>query len=279
MRFFFLFLLLLSVAGPAWADEPAFTRVVKSNTIRCGYFSWPPYITKDPNTGQLSGINYDVMEAVGKNLHLKIEWVAEIGVGEVVTALNAGKFDVMCASIWPDPARVRNLSLTDATFYSAVHAFTRAGDARFDGDLAKANHKDIKVAVIDGDVGQYLAAEKLPAAQIVALPQMVSGGELLMEVASKKADLVLVDRALVNDFLKTNPGTLREVKNIQAVRVFGEHLAVAPGEGRLRDMINIALGQLANDGAIADMTARYAREYKAEFYPPKSSVDMVPARP
>lgn len=255
-------------AAPAQADEPVFDRVMKSKTIRCGYFSWPPYIVKDANTGKLSGINYDVMEAIGRNLGLKVEWAAEVGVGDVAAALETGKADVMCASLWPNPGQMQNLSMTAPTFYSVGYAFVRAGDKRFDGDLSKADVKDIKVSAIDGDITQSLGIEKLPHAAIAALPQSASGSEVLLQLVTKKADIAFVDQGLVNDFMKTNPGTLRRVGGIPAVRIFGENLAVKRGEYHLRDMINMSIAQLTNDGVIEALTKKSAVHYSSQYLPP-----------
>lgn len=272
MRFFklFAFFMLVAVSAQA-ADQSAFDRVVSSKTIRCGYFSWPPYVAKDPNTGKLSGINVDIMEAIAKNLDLKIEWTGEVGVGDVATSLNTNKFDVMCATVWPSPGRVKNLTLTKAPFYNIVYAYVRTGDTRFDNDLNKANNKAIKVSGIDGDYSQDLSKEKLPNATQVMLPQMASGTEILMQVMNKKADIVFSDTSMVKEFLKANPGSLQQVKGIGPVRYFGEMLSVKRGETELRDMLDIAIEQLTNDGTLEALVAKYRKEYNATFFAPSKS--------
>ena len=170
---------IFAASSPAFADEPTFERIMKDKTIHCGYFEWAPYIVKDANTGKLSGINYDIMNAIGRNLGLKIEWTAAIGVGDVITALESNKMDVLCATLWPSPGQTQNLTLTSPTFFSVLKAFVRADDKRFDGDLGKANRKDVKVSAIDADITQAMAVEKLPDATIAALPQSASGSEIL----------------------------------------------------------------------------------------------------
>lgn len=267
---------LLITSSSAFAVESAFDRIVKSKTVRCGYFTWPPYITKDANTGKLSGINYDVMNTIGRNLGLKVAWTSEIGVGDVVTALESGKVDAVCASVWPNPARAQNLTLSVPTFYSIAYAFVRAGDMRFDGDFSKANNKNVKVSVIEGDITQDLAQEKLPDATFVALPQTASGSEILLQLVTKKADIVLVDEGLINDFMKTNPGTLRRVEGVPPARIFGEHLAVARGELLLKNMLDQSIGQLVNDGVIELLTKKYAAEYKSEFMAPIKTYTPIP---
>lgn len=92
--------------------------------------------------------------------------------------------------------------------------------------------------------------------------------QILLQLVTKKADIALVDEGLVNDFLKTNPGTLRRVEGIPAVRIFGENLAVRQGEYHLRDMLNVAIAQLINDGVIEELTKKSAAKYKTQFLSP-----------
>lgn len=250
------------------AEEEVFDRVMKTKTVKCGYFVWPPYIDKDPNTGKFSGVNYDIMEAIARNLGWKLNWATEIGVGDVVTALNTNKADIMCASLWPSPARTAGMTFSSASFYDVVYAYVRSDDKRFDGDLEKANNKNIKVAGVDGDVTAELGLEKLPNAVPQFLPQTASGSEALMYVVTKKADIVLIDEGLVNDFSKTNPGKLRKVSGIGPVRVFGEHIAVKKGEYHLRDMINMSLLQLTNDGTLEKIAQKYSKKYNSVFIAP-----------
>jgi ABC-type amino acid transport substrate-binding protein len=269
---FILYCMPLSVHA---ADE-VFNRVIKSKTINCAYAVWPPYIAKDANTGELSGINYDIMEQIARYLGFKLNWVTEVGVGDVASAMNADKADVMCATLWANPLRLSGLTFSLPTFYDVVWAYARADDTRFDGDLNKANKKEIKTAGVDGDVTADLALEKLPKATPQFLPQNASGAEAIMYVVTKKADIAFLDEALVNDFHKTNPGKLRKVAGIGPARVFGEHITVKAGEYRLRDMIDMAILQLANDGVLAQIADRYSKEYNSAFVAPDKTVTLPP---
>ena len=44
--------------------ESTYERVIRTGEIRCAYAVYEPPLIKDPNTGKLSGIFYDVMEEV-----------------------------------------------------------------------------------------------------------------------------------------------------------------------------------------------------------------------
>lgn len=241
---------------------------MRTKTLNCGYIIVPPYIIKDVNSGKMSGINVEMIEAIAKNLGLNVNWALEVGVGDIAAALNANKIDVICQTMWPSMARYSSMTLGNhPQFYSAVYAVVREGDTRFDGDLSKANNKDIKAIGIEGDVSLDLVKEKLPQAQHVALSPSVGLPEYLMELTTGKADILFMDKGSIADFSKKNPKLVRIVKDLPPARVFGEHLGVKLGDYALRDMLDMATMQLINDGVFDDMVKRYARDFNTELYP------------
>lgn len=64
--------------------ESVYDRVMRTGTIRCGYLAWKDFIDIDPNTGAMTGIIHDYMDALSRNLGLKLEWTAEVGRGDYV---------------------------------------------------------------------------------------------------------------------------------------------------------------------------------------------------
>lgn len=268
--------LLLITPISARAEESAFDRVMATKTLNCGYFVWPPYIDRDPQTGAFSGINYEVIEAVGKNLGLKVNWKMEVGVGDVAAALGANKVDTMCVTIWPSPARYSGMTFSARpAFYSALYAVARVDDHRFDKSLDAANNKDIKVTGIDGDCVADVVREKLPDATHVFLPASVSAAEFMMQLTTKKADLTFVDKAGINEFSKSNANQVRAIDSLGIIRVYGEHIPVKRGEYQLRDMIDMALLQLTNDGTIEKIVNKYRDKYKTDIYAPKRDLAIT----
>lgn len=262
-----------AAAEKAKSKESAYERVTRTGAIRCGYFSWPPYIMKDPNTGALSGLNYDYMMEIGKKLGLDIEWSEEVSPGTAIAGLDAGRYDMMCASLWPDEARLKHAQLTLPTFYSAVYAVSRADDSRFDNGATKINDPAITIAGLDGDITWFLAKEEFPQAQIHALPQMADGAQLLQSVASGKADITLVDRGILNDFNRTNNNALKVVSGLPPVRIFPEVLAAQRNEVQLKLLIDNAIHIINDSGKPAAFIKKYP-EY--EFFAPVPGWSQAP---
>jgi ABC-type amino acid transport substrate-binding protein len=232
-------------------------RILATNTLRCGYAVWPPGLLKDPNTSKLSGINYEIMEQIGRELDLKIDWVEEVGFGNFIEGMRNHRYDVMCTSVWPDAPRIRYLLYSNPTYYSPIYAYVRADDHRFDGNLQRINKDDVMIAAIDGDISQTQARIDFPHAKMFSLPQTAEGSEILLAVISKKADLVFSDKGNFNAFNKHNPGKLRAVSNVGPATIFAEPVAFLPEDTQLQSMVNLAIRNLVDNGKIDRILAKY----------------------
>ena len=114
-----LLLLLPNLARAADAGrDSVYDRVIRTGTIHCGYFLWPPFLEKDVNTGKMSGLSYDIMEEIGKQLSLKIEWAEEVNFASMFEGFASGRYDMICGPMFPTPARARASDFTIPLFYS-----------------------------------------------------------------------------------------------------------------------------------------------------------------
>ncbi len=243
------------IATPA--KESVYDRVMRTGTIRCGYAVWPPYIRKNANTGGLEGMNYDYINELGKVLDLKIDWAEEVGWGNLIEGLNTGRYDLICASMWPDAGRIKNAALTIPAFYTASYVYVRADDARFDGKPDLLNQPNIKFAAIDGDVTYSLAKNNFPNAAIHSLPASAEGAQIVLELTGGKADAIIFEKAGADDFLNKNPGSIRPVMGIPLVNTNPEVHAVKIGEHAFLTLINNAILVMQANKTAEKLLAKY----------------------
>lgn len=171
--------------------ESTYDRVMRTQTLRCGYVVWTPSLMKDPNSGQLSGLFYDYTEALGQALHLKIEWTEEIGWGDFPEALNSGRIDAMCGGSWPNASRARVIDFVRPVFYAPVYAWVRTDDKRFDDNLEAINDPNVMITIIEGTTMAVIAAQDFPKAKMLQLPQTTSIAEVFVSLADGKSDVTL----------------------------------------------------------------------------------------
>lgn len=252
--------------SPHAPRETALQRVLKSGTIRCSYLLYASYFKKDPNTGKLSGIFHDVMEEIGKNANLKIDWVEEVGFQTIFPGLETNRHDVFAGGLWPNTSRAKAALFTVPVNYSAITAWVRPDDHRFDRDISLIDSPSVKIATIDGAMEDLIAKSSFPKAQRVSLPELSPFVQNLLNVTHKKADVTFAEPQVVAEFLKTNKGALRQIGADKPIRIFGNCLAVKTGETDLRDFLDVALREITYDGRVEKILKRYESS-SDDFYP------------
>lgn len=249
--------------------ETAKDRIIREGKIRVGYIiTTPQQLAKDPNTGKLYGMFYDVVEEMGKKLNLKVEWAEEVGWGTMIEGLNQGRYDMVGSPVWPNSARALRAEFSIPVTYNVMHAYARLDDNRLNR-MEDINSSNIRITVVDGTTAQFLANQKFPKAQIVALPQLSSQSELLLNVAANKADVLFQDPFVANSYMEKNPNDKFKIIENKVVRVDGNALVFNSGEIELKNMADIALKEELNSGFIDELLLKYD-EFGNSFYPSAS---------
>lgn len=266
-------LLLTLLSIPAYAQD-VFQRVQETKTLRCGYAPWPALIDVDPNTGTLSGTFYDYLEEVGESMGIKIVWEAELGFGDIIEALNTNKVDAICSGAWTNAMRGQAALAITPISYQGINAYARADDTRFDNKLDAINNETVKIVTIDGESAETIAKSDFPLAQTVQLPQMTSPAEMLVNVATEKADVAFVDPYVAAEFMKENPDKIRKVEADYPLQLFGNPIWIKQGEFALQNSLNIATYQLLNTGRIEKILQKY-ETYPGTFFRVSKPFDIV----
>lgn len=253
-------------SAPSALGSTAYDRIVSSGEISVCYVITPPSLIKDPNTGELSGVSYEVLEQAAKNLGLKLSWDYEVGWGEMIEALNSDKCDIVGSALWGNSNRGKTADMTIPLFYSAINAYVRGNDFRFDGNLKVVNNSQYTLATIDGTTPQLIATRQFPNAETLDLPQNSDASLLLVNVTNGKADMTFVEAATANLYSRNNPGKLRAVTNIKPVAIYEDVMLVKKGEYKLKGTIDGALKELLYGGFVDDVIDKYEEKYPGGFY-------------
>jgi polar amino acid transport system substrate-binding protein len=259
--------------GSVAIKETTYERVIRTGEIRCAYAVYEPPLIKDPNTGQLSGIFYDVMEEIGRRLSLKINWVEEVGYGTIAEGFVTDRYDAFCNTVWPTPERSRAASFTIPLYYSPVDILVRADDHRFDNDWSKLNDPAYIFAVKDGDVSDTFATQIFPKAKHSSIPDMSDTSQLLVDVVHNKADAAINSPELLYQFLDKNPGTLRDLTPENPINAAPNTIMIKPNQPQFKTMLDVTLQGMLNSGFIDAELQKY------KSYHPIYLRDALPYQP
>lgn len=252
-------------SGAITQKESAYERVIKSKEIRCGYTPYSVGLKKDPNTGALSGIYKDTIEEVGKLLDVKIKWTEEVGWGQQIEGLQAGRYDMICSPVSMTGPRTVAADFSQPLYYSPVWIWVKSSDTRFDNQSRDAlNNSNIKIATLDGEQTDTMARNNFPKANRVSLPQSSDFASLLQTVIAEKADLTFAEPFSVYEFMATNPDTLKTIAGDQPLNLVPNIFLLPSGEPQFKSMINNALTQLFLNGFINKAIDHY-ETYKNSY--------------
>jgi cyclohexadienyl dehydratase len=242
--------------------ESAYDRVMRTKTLRCAYIVYPPETIKDPNTKVLSGTVVDNTEEVGRQLGWKIDWVEEVGFTDMFAGLESGRYDALCTGLFENPMRAQKALFSMAVNFGLTYAFVGHNDVRFDADLKIANNPDFKIAVIDGEIAEFIAKEMFPQATLYRLPNLSDISMVLESIATGKADIAFLQRKVAGFYIKQNPDKIKILD--QPVRLFASPLlAVNKGENQLIQTIDSAIRTMHLNGFIETTLRKYDPELQS----------------
>lgn len=247
----------LSGSSTGSIENSVYNKVVSSGTIRACYTAFPPALIKDPNTGKLSGIFFETLNKAAQNMGLKVDWSTEVGWGDAIEALNSGKCDIVGSDSWSNSTRGKSAEFIQPIYYSAINAYVRANDNRFDNNVLVANNASYKLATLDGETSQVIAAQNFPNAKTIQLPQLSDISQLFVNVADGKADMTFQDTATANQYMKSNPGKLKNVSTQKPIVVYADVMLVKKGEFVFKSAIDNAIIELLNNGYVDGVINRY----------------------
>lgn len=243
--------------------QPVYERVMREKELRCAYTVYPPLFDKDVATGKLSGVAFDLMEALGEQMGIKISWVEEVGTDNAFAGLDTGRYDAPCLGYWVNPHRANVGNFTTPWYYQGLYAFAKPGDARFVASLQAINDPAITVAVQDGEMSQVVAARDYPNAKTLAQPGANGPSMRFVDVASGRADLTFNEMNVFEKYNASNPGVLVQA-HPAPVRINAAALAVPRSEPDLLELLNTNISLLHNLGVVDRILAKYdpeAREF------------------
>jgi len=179
-------------------------RVKNSRTIKCGYWVFEPYITKDIDSGKIGGMTADYLEKVAARSGLKIEWAQELSFEQMVPALSYDRIDMFCipCNLPPEYRKVLDFagSFGKLPYYVYVP---------FNSKISKTDLETARFAAGESYLTIKLTPEKFPKAQLIPLPQMASIAEIYEQLKYNKADAVLNEDISAQGYMKNNPNIIR----------------------------------------------------------------------
>ena len=222
----------------------------KKGTIKFGTNAeFPPFefVASKGVIDEFDGIDMAIAKQIGddNNKDAKIE---NMEFDSLLVALDNGKIDAAIAGMTVTDERKEKVDFSE-TYYNAKQVMI----VKEDSTIAKASDMaDKKIVVIQGYTGET-CVKKLG----YAYQSFKKGTEAIMELVNGKCDVVVIDSATADKYVKDNEG-LKIVEDNTEFENEEYAIAVKKGNKELLDQINKSIKKMKESGKINELAAKYA---------------------
>ena len=248
------------LAATAFSAEAQSTsrleKVTKAGTVRVGMAPFAPFVSKNPSTNQLEGLEVEMANKLAKELNVKLE-IVEATWATLFAGLHADKYDVVMSSSKRTLQRALAVNFTDPYVSLTEHALVRTKDnintwADLDKDGATL------CSVMGGAAHLGLTRdhpEFIKKAKVVPLKELALCGQAVL---SGQSTAWIEDVVSTSMFAKEHASTGLKI----FAAPFGTHgegngYAVAKGDIDWLNWLNIFVAKMQNTGEYRRLAAKY----------------------
>ena len=256
---------LMAVTFTACGDSSSSGDSKSKGSIKFGTNAeFPPfeYVVANGVIGEFDGIDMAIAKQIGDDNDKDVK-IENMEFDSLLVALDNGKIDAAIAGMTVTDERKEKVDFSE-TYYTAKQVMI----VKEGSDIAKASDmKDKKIVVIQGYTGEICVKElgfKCEAFK--------KGTEAIMELVNGKCDVVVIDSATADKYVKDNEG-LKIVEDDKEFASEEYAIAVKKGNKELLDQINKTIKKMKEDGKIAELSAKYADETNTSDSSSESGAD------
>jgi polar amino acid transport system substrate-binding protein len=236
-----------SAVGPA-ASALAAERATLAPTgaLRVGVYRGSPTSLLVDNTGQRTGVSYELGQLLGQRLQVPVQIVEYSRVAEVIDGLKANQVDITVTNASAARAQVVDFSkpLISLELGYLVPARSQVQT------VADVDRSGIRVGVTEGSSSQGVLGRQFKAAKVVPVSSLKVAADMLQ---AGQLDAFATNKAILNELADTVPGA-----RILEGRWGLEHMAIAIPKGREGSLpqLDTFAQQLQKDGTLAAVIRR-----------------------
>ena len=218
---------------------------------------WPDYYSityRNPKTQQLSGIDIDMANELGKDLAVAVQFV-DSSFARLIEDVTQDHCDVAMFAIGITPLRAEKLRFTRPHLASDIYAITTKTNRRIKvwDDIDKPG---MVVAVAKGTLHEPVMKDKLKSAQLLVLDTPFAREQ---EVQSGRADVFMTDYPYSQRFL-VNADWARLVTPSRSYHMTPYAYAINPGDDVWHARLERFVSDIKHDGRLMDAAKRHKLE-------------------
>jgi len=248
-----LYLTLLSLALPAFADGSRLDEILKSGMLRVGTTGdYRPFTALDKTSGTYSGFDIDLARALADAMGVKLEIVPTTW-PTLAKDFDAGAFDIAMGGVSITLERAKKGFFSSPYLHEGKTPIARCADKDKFAELAAIDQPGVKVIVNPGGTNERFDRSHLKTAEIVLHPDNTT---IFDALAAGDADLMITDASETRYQQKLHPGALCAIHPDKPFD-FAEKAYWMPMDAPLKAFVDQWLHLEMENGTYAAITAKW----------------------
>jgi polar amino acid transport system substrate-binding protein len=196
--------------------------------------------------GKPAGYDVVLLKALAKDMKVKLS-IKNLDFNGLIPGLVSKKFDMVSVGLSATPERKKAVSFSRAYVPYAQILAIRADDST-PGTIAAWNDSSKTITSLQGSTAEQLVQKTFPNATSKSFPDQNAA---FLEVATGRADAIVVENYLLAQFNKSNPGKLKEAPFAKPLHVEYGSWAVQKGNAALVKRLNAFICKTQKSGKLA----------------------------
>jgi ABC-type amino acid transport substrate-binding protein len=233
-------------------EESHLDRITRTQELRVCI--WPEYYAisyKNPQTGELEGIDIDVAKELAKELQAELQFV-ETSFAAFIADLQADKCDIGMFGVGATLARAKAVEFSQPYIVTSIYGVTQKDHPEIDS-WADLDQEGIVVAVQLGSYVETFMRDYLQNAEVMPVqPPATREGE----VAAGRADILMTDYPIAKKLEALHDWT-QIIAPDEPLAVTPYAYVVAPGDQTWLNYIDLFVDTIKRDGRLMKFAQKH----------------------
>jgi len=219
--------------------------IIERGELRVGMtLQFEPEMYLDDN-GEPAGYDVELLNLLATDLGVELT-IENQEFDALIPGLLAGQWDMISVGLVPRPPRLLQMSFTDS-YVPYEQVLVAAADSDRDATIDAYNVDGTTITALQGSTAADQVSTQFPDASLAEFPQQDAA---FLEVASGRADAIVVERYLADRFLEANPDKLGIVELDAPLQIEYGAYAIPLGDELFLDYLNGWLQYYKNNGTL-----------------------------
>ena len=210
--------------------------------------------------GQPAGYDVDLLNELAKQLGVKLN-IQNLDFNGLIPGLQSHKFDMVSVGLSNTPERAKAVDFSRAYVPYAQVLAVPASKAASTTSTAALNQSGKTITALQGSTAEMLAKQLFPKATVDGLPDQNAA---FLQVATGRADGIVVEDYLLAQFQASNPGKLAKANIAKPLNVQYGSYAVPKGQTKLVNYLNSFICKNESNGVVASL---YQKNFGVKDFP------------